>query len=78
MMKKKYSDDDLIRNRWTRLIISGFSMISLVIGTKHFVLFSNWKGILVVFMGIALQYGLVIAYENLLGEKKNENNWRTI
>jgi hypothetical protein len=69
-MKKKYSDKDLIRKLWTRLIISGLSMICLVIGTKHFVLFFDWKGILVVFMGIALQYGLVTAYENLLEENK--------
>jgi cytosine/uracil/thiamine/allantoin permease len=65
-----YSDKDLIRKRWMRYIIFIVSLICLVVGVRHWDYFHNWKGILVSLWGVTMFYFLIIAYENLLEEKK--------
>ena len=64
-----YSKKDLIRKPITRFIVNLISLVCLIIGTRHWDYFHNWKGFVTIVIGAFFNILLINAYENLLEEK---------
>lgn len=64
----RYSRKDLIRKPITRLIIFSISLFCIIVGIRHWDYFHDWKGLVVLVLGIFLLGKLHLAYENLLEE----------
>ena len=63
-----FSETDLIRKKPIRILLSMISLVFIITGTRHFEIFRNWKGIVVLFMGVGLLFLIINAYEELLYE----------
>jgi len=68
--KKYFSDNDLIRSHITRKVIFVIGLLSVILGTRHWDFFHNWKGFMTVMIGVFFLLLLLSAYEKLLLEKK--------